>query len=148
MIDVDTVTRDADAYVLNTGSPHYVTLAENLKDKDVYQEGYALRNNDTYRKEGININFVEPNGDGYFVRTFERGVEDETYACGTGVTAVALAMAKHNGQTGHITTPIKVLGGDLNIRFDYDGQKFSSIFLEGPAVKVFEGRLEITEPTY
>lgn len=143
MIDVDTVNRDADAYVLNTGSPHYITLAEDLKGKDVYTEGHAIRNNDTYRKEGININFVEPTTDGYFVRTYERGVEDETYACGTGVTAVALAMAKHNHQIGHINTPIKVLGGNLNIRFDYNGQKFSSIFLEGPAVKVFEGEVEI-----
>ena len=143
MIDVDTIHNDGPAYVLNTGSPHYVTLAENLKDKDVYHEGYTIRNNDTYRKEGINVNFVEPNGEGYFVRTFERGVEDETYACGTGVTAVALAMAKHKQQTGHIATPIKVLGGDINVRFDYDGEKFSEIFLEGPAVKVFEGEWEM-----
>jgi diaminopimelate epimerase len=143
MIDVDTINNDGAAYVLNTGSPHYVALAEGLKDKDVYHEGYTIRNNDTYRKDGINVNFVEPNGNGYFVRTFERGVEDETYACGTGVTAVALAMAKHKQQTGHITTPIKVLGGDINVRFDYDGEKFSEIFLEGPAVKVFEGDWEI-----
>jgi diaminopimelate epimerase len=139
MIDVDTITNDGAAYILNTGSPHYVTLAEGLKDKDVYHEGFTIRNNDTYRKDGINVNFVEPNGEGYFVRTFERGVEDETYACGTGVTAVALAMAKHNHKTGHIATPIKVLGGDINVRFDYDGKKFTDIFLEGPAVRVFEG---------
>ncbi len=141
MIDVDTIKRDGEAYVLNTGSPHYVTLADDLKAKDVYHEGYAIRNNATYRKEGININFVEPMGEGYFVRTFERGVEDETYACGTGVTAVALAMAQHNGQSGHIVTPIKVLGGDLRIRFDYDGLRFTNIFLEGPAKIVFEGKV-------
>jgi diaminopimelate epimerase len=77
------------------------------------------------------------------VRTFERGVEDETYACGTGVTAVALAMAKHHNQSGHIQTPIKVLGGDLNIRFNYDGNRFTNIFLEGPAKLVFEGTIEV-----
>jgi diaminopimelate epimerase len=143
MIDVDSINTDGDAYVLNTGSPHYVQLSDGLKDKDVYSEGHAIRNNDTYRAKGINVNFVEPTDTGYFVRTFERGVEDETYACGTGVTAVALAMAKHQQQTGHITTPIKVLGGDLNIRFDYDGQKYTDIFLEGPAVKVFEGEVEV-----
>jgi diaminopimelate epimerase len=143
MIDVDTITTDDDAYILNTGSPHYIKLVNGLKDKDVYKDGHAIRNNTTYREKGINVNFVEPSGDGYFVRTFERGVEDETYACGTGVTAVALAMAKHNNQTGHINTPIKVLGGDINIRFNYDGKKFDHIFLEGPAVKVFEGYLEI-----
>ncbi len=143
MIDVEEVANDGDAYVLNTGSPHYVTLANNLAEKDVFAEGYAIRNSDTYRAEGININFVEPAAQGYFVRTFERGVEDETFACGTGVTAVALAMAKHNNQHGHIDTPIKVLGGNLNIRFNYDGQRYTDIFLEGPAVKVFEGEIPL-----
>jgi len=143
MIDVNEIDRDKDAYVLNTGSPHYVALVQALKEKNVYRDGYSIRNNDTYKAKGINVNFVEPVGEGYFVRTFERGVEDETYACGTGVTAVALAMAKHNHQTGHIATPIKVLGGDLNIRFNYDGEIFKDIFLEGPAVKVFEGEVEI-----
>jgi diaminopimelate epimerase len=143
MIDVDTINHDDDAYVLNTGSPHYVKLVKGLKEKNVYQDGYTIRNNDTYRSKGINVNFVEPVGSGYFVRTFERGVEDETYACGTGVTAVALAMAKHNRQSGSIYTPVKVLGGDLNIRFNYDGEIFKNIFLEGPAVKVFEGEVKV-----
>ena len=143
MIDVDTITNDGEAYVLNTGSPHYIAMANDLTNKDVYQDGYAIRNNDTYRAKGINVNFVEPNDNGYFVRTFERGVEDETFACGTGVTAVALAMAKHNHQTGHIDTPIKVLGGDLNIRFNYDGKVFTDIFLEGPAVRVFDGEVGV-----
>lgn len=143
MIDVNKVTRDNEAYVLDTGSPHYVQLANGLDTKDVYQDGYAIRNNDTYKAKGINVNFVEPTAEGYFVRTFERGVEAETYACGTGVTAVALAMAKHNNQTGSVTTPIKVLGGNLNIRFDYDGTSFSNIYLEGPAVQVFAGEVTI-----
>lgn len=143
MIDVDNIHMDKEAYVLNTGSPHYVTFANDLINKDVYTDGHAIRNNDTYKANGINVNFVEPKSEGYFVRTFERGVEDETYACGTGVTAVALAMAKHYNQTGHIQTPIKVLGGDLNIRFNYDGNRFTNIFLEGPAKLVFEGDVEI-----
>jgi diaminopimelate epimerase len=143
MIDVDTVTRDADAYVLNTGSPHYVQLTSGLEQKDVYAEGYAIRNNATYLAKGINVNFVEPLDEGYFVRTFERGVEDETYACGTGVTAVALAMAQENNLTGAISTPIRVLGGNLNINFNYDGVKFTEIFLEGPAEWVFSGEIEV-----
>ncbi|HEY4198816.1 MAG TPA: diaminopimelate epimerase [Mucilaginibacter sp.] len=143
MIDVDEINRDDDAYVLDTGSPHYIKQVSGLKDKDVYHDGYAIRNNSTYKAKGINVNFVEPLNGGYFVRTFERGVEDETYACGTGVTAVALAMAKHYNQTGKLNTPIKVLGGDLNIRFETDGKHFSHIFLEGPAVQVFDGEVEI-----
>lgn len=142
MINVDHITRDGEAYVLNTGSPHYVALTTNLANKDVYHDGHAIRNNPTYKAQGINVNFVEPDTDGYFVRTFERGVENETYACGTGVTAVALAMAQHHHQTGHIVTPIKVLGGNLSICFNYDGAKFTDIYLEGPAVKVYEGVLE------
>lgn len=141
MIDIDTINKDGNAYVLNTGSPHYVAQIENLGIYDVFHNGKAIRNNDTYKQEGINVNYVEDKGDHLFVRTFERGVEDETYACGTGVTAVALSMAQHKGQTGHIETPVKVLGGDLQIAFDYDGKQFTNVFLCGPAEKVFEGDL-------
>lgn len=143
MIDVDTVKTDGDAYVLNTGSPHYVLATNQLSDKDVFSEGKAIRYNEQYKAEGININFVEDFGDHYAVRTYERGVEAETFACGTGATAVALAMAKYKNQTGDITTPIKVLGGDLNIRFHYDGLIFKNIFLEGPAEQVFAGGINI-----
>lgn len=143
MIDVDTFTKDGEGFVLNTGSPHYVKEINNLKSFDVYQEGKSIRNNDTYKAEGINVNFVEKNADYLFVRTFERGVEDETYACGTGVTAVAMAMAKKQNQKGHIVTPIKVLGGDIEVNFDFDGQKFTNVFLCGPAKQVFKGSLTI-----
>ena len=143
MIDIDTINKDGDAYVLNTGSPHYVAQMQDLDGYDVYLNGKAIRNNETYKKEGINVNYVEDKGDHLFVRTFERGVEDETYACGTGVTAVALSMAQHKNQTGHIETPVKVLGGDLKIHFDYDGNQFTNVFLCGPAERVFEGEVVI-----
>jgi diaminopimelate epimerase len=143
MIDVTDVNADGEAYVLNTGSPHFVQLAGDLSNKDVYNDGKAIRFSDKYKAEGINVNFVEDRGDNYFVRTYERGVEDETFACGTGVTAVALAMAKHKNQTGEIHTPIKVLGGDLNIRFHSDGQTFTNVFLEGPAKYVFSGTINL-----
>lgn len=141
MIDIDTINKDGDAYVLNTGSPHYVAQMNDLQNYDVFHNGKAIRNNDTYKNEGINVNYVEDKGDYLFVRTFERGVEDETYACGTGVTAVALSMAQHKAQIGHIKTPVKVLGGDLRIEFDYDGKQFTNVFLCGPAEKVFEGEV-------
>lgn len=141
MIDVDTITKDNEAYVLNTGSPHYVALRSDLKDFDVFSEGKNIRYNSAYAEKGINVNFVEDKGDHLFVRTYERGVEDETYACGTGVTAVAMAMAKHKNQTGHIKTDIKVLGGDIKIEFDYDGKVFTNVFLCGPAKLVFEGEV-------
>ncbi|TKC07729.1 diaminopimelate epimerase [Pedobacter frigoris] len=141
MIDLDTINRDGKAYVLNTGSPHYVIQQQDLINFDVYHNGKTIRNNDTYKENGINVNFVEDQGDHLFVRTFERGVEDETYACGTGVTAAAISIAKHKNQTGHIQTPVKVLGGDLKITFDYDGKQFTNVFLCGPAERVFEGEI-------
>ena len=143
MSDASTVDKDGEAFIIDTGSPHYVKLVSELKQKDVYHDGYAIRHNATYNEKGINVNFVEPDANGYFVRTFERGVEDETYACGTGVTAVALAMAKYNGESGDIITPIKVLGGNLSIRFNYDGEKFTRIFLKGPAIQVFAGEIDV-----
>ncbi|KLT64990.1 diaminopimelate epimerase [Pedobacter sp. BMA] len=142
MIDVDSITNDGEAFVLNTGSPHYVAIQDNLSSFDVFNAGKSIRYNTNYNEKGINVNFVEDNGDHLFVRTYERGVEDETYACGTGVTAVAMAMAKYKNQTGHITTAIKVLGGDIKIEFDYDGHKFTNVFLCGPAKLVFEGEVE------
>ncbi|TDG35343.1 diaminopimelate epimerase [Pedobacter changchengzhani] len=143
MINVDDVKLDNDAFVLNTGSPHYVAFKDNLKNFDVFAEGKKIRYNETYSKEGINVNFVEEQRDHLFVRTYERGVEDETYACGTGVTAVAMAVAKHKKQSGHVKTDIKVLGGDLKIEFDYNDEKFSNVFLCGPAKLVFEGEFNV-----
>ena len=143
MNNVEQIIKDGNAYVLNTGSPHYVEASSNLKDRDVYHDGKAIRYNEKYATKGINVNYVEDLGDHYFVRTYERGVEDETFACGTGVTAVALAMAKQKNQTGNIITPVDVLGGKLKIRFNFDGHKFTDVFLEGPATYVFEGDKEI-----
>jgi diaminopimelate epimerase len=143
MINVSELTMDGAAYVLNTGSPHYVTIAENLASLDVFQEGKAIRNNETYHENGINVNFVEDKGDHLFVRTFERGVEDETYACGTGATAVAMAMAKKANKTGAVETPIEVLGGRLKVTFNFDGSNFTNVFLCGPAAAVFEGEMNV-----
>ena len=143
MIDVDLVKKDGEAYVINTGSPHYVKFDLAVANKNVFEEGRAIRYNETYKAEGININFAEEKDNRLLVRTYERGVENETYACGTGATAVALANAVVKNQIGKIETPIKVLGGALTIKFEYDGKKFSHIFLEGPAMQVFDGIFEM-----
>lgn len=143
MIDVDTVSRDGEAYVMNTGSPHFVTKIDNLQQYNVYQAGYNIRNNDTYGEKGINVNFVEKEKEGYLLRTFERGVEDETLACGTGATAAAMAMAIDENKNGDIKMPIRVMGGQLYISFHKDGEQFSNVYLEGPANFVFEGEISI-----
>lgn len=145
MNDVSTIEQVGNDFRLNTGSPHYVKQVVDLANLDVPAEGSAIRNNAEHRVDGINVNFVSPEEEeGYFVRTFERGVEDETLACGTGVTAVALAMASKGGQAGVFNTPIRVPGGKLNVRFHYDGNIFTQIYLEGPATLVFEGAIEIS----
>ncbi len=141
MIDVADIAMDGEAFILNTGSPHYVLQTSQLKDQDVFKNGRGIRYNETYSENGINVNFVEDMGDHYYVRTYERGVEDETYACGTGVTAVAMAMAKLKNKTGAIRTKLRVTGGELNVKFNYDGIKFTEVFLEGPASFVFEGSI-------
>ncbi len=143
MIDVKTINKDGDDYVINTGSPHYIKFDVDVANKNVFEEGKAIRNSNIYNAEGINVNFVEDKNDHLFVRTYERGVEDETYACGTGVTAVALANAIIKNLKGTQETAIKVLGGDLKIKYNYDGKTFTDIFLEGPAKFVFEGTVEI-----
>jgi diaminopimelate epimerase len=143
MIDVHEIQTDGDAFVLNTGSPHYVLEVENLASKDVYTDGKSIRYNEIYNAKGVNVNFVEDFGNHYFVRTYERGVENETFACGTGVTAVSMAMAKKKGLTGSIKNSIRVPGGNLNVNFNYDGNTFNKVFLEGPATFVFEGSISL-----
>lgn len=143
MIDVPEIHTDGDAFVLNTGSPHYVKMVQDLANYPVYDEGLKIRQSEAYRKEGINVNFVEADASGFFVRTFERGVENETHACGTGATAAAMAMAALQGQHGKIDTPIRVLGGQLSISFHKEGNHFTQVFLQGPAEFVFQGEITL-----
>lgn len=143
MIDVHLISRDGEAFVLNTGSPHYVKTVEGLANYPVYAEGSRIRNNETYGEKGINVNFVEADGDGYFVRTFERGVEDETLACGTGATAAAMAMAIQDNKEGELQIPIRVMGGQLLISFYRESNSFTRVFLKGPTQFVFEGVVEV-----
>ena len=141
MGDVKSIDTDGGDFVLNTGSPHYVKYVEMLNNYNVYKIGNEIRNSETYKKEGINVNFVEKLSDKeLFVRTYERGVEDETYSCGTGVTAVALTFMKNNNQT---FVGVKVMGGQLKVYAEKDGEGFKNIWLEGPAVQVFKGDINL-----
>lgn len=144
MINVNQISKDENAFVLNTGSPHFVTFVENLKSQNVPILGKEIRNSARYCQEGINVNFVEVLGDYCHVRTYERGVEDETYACGTGVTAVAIVLAHQKGIKGEHTYNFKVAGGQLAVRFSYNGiQEYTNVFLEGPAKLAFKGEFDI-----
>lgn len=142
MQDVHQIQKTGQAYVLDTGSPHYVTTVDHLEELNVELEGSKIRNSAAYKTDGINVNFVSRAQEGYSVRTFERGVEGETLACGTGATAVALAMADQQGLQGDVQIPIRTKGGDLRIRFHANNGMFHNIFLEGPAEYVYEGRYD------
>ncbi len=144
MIDVQEYHKDQDAFVLQTGSPHYVQFVEDLASYPVFEKGSAIRNNETYGAKGINVNFIEKEDQGYFVRTFERGVEDETYACGTGAVASAMAVAISEGLEGDLEIPIRVIGGQLKIAFHKEGDVFTQVYLSGPAVHVFSGKVQIS----
>ncbi len=141
MKDVNAIEANNGDTVLDTGSPHYIRPTENLRTLNVFEEGRKIRYNDRFAEKGINVNFIEPKDNGIFVRTYERGVEDETYSCGTGVTAAALTVAK---QIGYNRIDITTLGGKLAVEYTKASeQSFHSIWLCGPATFVFEGQIEI-----
>lgn len=139
MKDVTDVKTENNYTFLNTGSPHHVALVDDLENLDVKSEGAKIRYSDLYGQAGSNINFVKQlENDIFAVRTYERGVEDETLSCGTGVTAVALAMYK-TGKTSTNEVNLNVEGGKLKVKFDVENNKFTNVFLIGPATFVFEG---------
>ena len=155
MSDVKEMKNLGEDIFINTGSPHLIRFVENLKDYPVVAEGRKIRYSEAFQPKGTNVNFVELQKDNtIFVRTYERGVEDETLSCGTGVTAAALAVS-----TKGYSSPVKIkaMGGELSIEFmrqaDSPNAKsslpagqaviFFDIFLIGPAKMVFEGEMEL-----
>lgn len=143
MKDVDRIAVHQDYSFLNTGSPHHVQLVSNLKNLDVKTEGAKIRYSDLYGKAGSNINFVHQLENGIFaVRTYERGVEDETLSCGTGATAVAIAM-HHVGKTKSNSIDLQVEGGKISVQFKENNGVYSDVFLVGPATFVFEGTIDL-----
>ena len=139
MQDVKATFRHGGDYVLNTGSPHIVHFVKNISEYPVASEGRKVRYSDTYKEEGINVNFVEEiSMNSIFVRTYERGVEGETLSCGTGVVASAIAYYyQHNLNPSEIN--IETLGGRLQVRFDVKDMHFTDIWLTGPTENVFTG---------
>ena len=143
MIDVSDIKKEADYTFMNTGSPHHVQMVEDLEHYNVKENGAALRYGSLYGAAGSNINFVKKINDNTFsLRTYERGVEDETLACGTGATAVAIAM-NATGQTNASSIKLNVEGGKLAVSFDKIGDQFTNVFLIGPAEFVFKGQIDI-----
>lgn len=143
MIDVSKVEFHYNHFILNTGSPHYVKNVPDVSLINIVSEGRAIRHSSEFEKDGINVNFVETLDEDYiFVRTYERGVEDETLSCGTGVTASAIVSA-HN-ENGFNRVEVKTIGGKLSVEFDKNSeQEFTNIWLCGPAEMVYKGSLQL-----
>ncbi|WP_258105354.1 diaminopimelate epimerase [Marinoscillum sp. MHG1-6] len=128
-------------WFINTGSPHHMVFVDDVMGIDIIAEGQKIRYSDNYAPAGTNVNFVEKAGDGIKVRTYERGVENETLSCGTGVTACALASSFLGYES---PVQIHAQGGELSVSFNKkDDQTFDNIYLAGPAKKVFEGRITL-----
>ena len=139
MQDVSDISINEDFSFLNTGSPHHIIFSEEIELKNIKQEGAEIRYSEMYGEAGTNVNFVEGVSENTFsVRTYERGVEDETLSCGTGVTAVALA-AYESGKTSSEIVNLKTPGGELSVTFKKANKGFSDIWLSGPAMQVFKG---------
>lgn len=142
MQDVSAINVFSDHLFLDTGSPHHVEMVSDIQTYNVKSEGSRIRYGEPYGASGSNVNFVEQLSDNKFaVRTYERGVEDETLSCGTGVTAVALAMHE-KAKTQSNEVHLKTSGGDLKVTFEKENNGYTNVWLIGPAVQVFKGELE------
>lgn len=129
--------------ILDTGSPHYIQFRDSVDALDVHSCGKAIRDSAPFREAGINVNFVASEGEGIRVRTYERGVEGETYSCGTGVTASVLAF-DHMFASAHDRIAVQTLGGELAVSFKRtDAGGYSDVWLHGPAVQVFKGEIDV-----
>lgn len=143
MKDIDLVENHSNYFFVDTGSPHFVKYVDDLNYYDVYHKGREIRNSSKFQEKGVNVNFVESLGpDEIYVRTYERGVENETLSCGTGVTASAVVSA-HN-DNGFNLVEVRTQGGKLIVEFDkLDENHFENIWLCGPAEFVFTGTIII-----
>ncbi len=140
MSDVKGIVQIDTDYFMDTGSPHFVRFVDSLDHFDVVGEGRAIRNSPAYRQDGVNVNFVVEK-DGFLeIRTYERGVEDETFSCGTGATAATLAWARKRGvAAGHI--PLLFPGGEVRVHWRRDGDRYTDIQLVGQAEQSFKGEV-------
>ena len=142
MADVNEFGIVAGNYFVNTGSPHYMVFSDDIDKINVNEEGKFLRWSPQFTPGGTNVNFVQVVDNGLYVRTFERGVEEETLACGTGVTASAIASVL----AGHFDRPaikVRTKGGNLEVEFTAKDQKVTDVWLTGPATFVYEGEIGI-----
>lgn len=142
MRDVSEIRTYGNDLWLNTGSPHYIVFVDDVNKVDVVVEGRKIRYAEPWAQAGTNVNFVEVDNEGLKIRTYERGVENETLSCGTGVTAAAIA-AHYTGKISTNNIKVTTLGGDLKVDLKKEGSGYANIWLKGPAVEVFEGLVNL-----
>ncbi|HKR05949.1 MAG TPA: diaminopimelate epimerase, partial [Bacteroidia bacterium] len=135
--------RGNDYSYLNTGSPHYVKFSDDPDKVDVITEGRKIRYSDRFREEGTNVNFISFKNENIYIRTYERGVENETLSCGTGAVASVLAVADKGWLNEKKKGSLVTKGGNLVVSFEKTNDGFENVFLEGPATFVFDGEIEI-----
>jgi diaminopimelate epimerase len=140
MNDVTHLQKDEHFVILNTGTPHFVSFVDDPDSIDILIEGRKIRYSPKFEPTGINVNFVKIDDDQLYVRTYEKGVEDETLSCGTGVTASAIAAAEF---TQRKNFNIRTKGGLLSVAFDKEENKYINIRLSGPATFVYSGEIKI-----
>lgn len=140
MLDVNHFEYDDNRLIVNTGSPHCVIRTADLSHTNVYEAGKAIRYSDDFAPDGVNVNFLEIEQDGASLRTYERGVENETLSCGTGVTAAAIALAVW---VNRLENSIKTVGGQLNVSMQATKTGFSNIILRGPVTYVYQGKIAL-----
>lgn len=147
MSNVENIEVGEDYFLMDTGSPHYIVFVEDIDDIDVFENGQAIRYSQRFRKEGVNVNFVEQTKKNIIVATYERGVEAETLSCGTGVTAAAIAhYLKKPNRRKKQNIPIQSKGGQLAVRFEPKGKNGAEeVWLCGKAEQVFEGVLKTVD---
>ena len=143
MADVSKVEDYEDYLFLDTGSPHHITYVDDVNNVNVKISGSKIRYGAPYFTEGSNVNFVQKlKENSFIVRTYERGVEDETLSCGTGVTAVAIASHKAK-KTNHNKVLLETLGGNLEVSFEFENDIYKNVYLKGKAILVFNGEITI-----
>ncbi len=143
MSNVNSIEDHKNYIFLNTGSPHHVEFLDDISTINVLKKGKEIRYGSPYFEKGTNVNFVQQiKPDTYKVRTYERGVENETLSCGTGVTAVAIA-ADYSQRSNSKNIKLQTIGGDLEVSFQNDKNSYRHITLKGPATFVFKGSVEI-----
>mgnify|MGYP000901311245 CR=1 FL=1 len=143
MMDVKNIEQIGKDYYLDTGSPHYVSSINELSQIDIIKEAHNIRYNSRFEEKGTNVNFVKFGGDVIELRTYERGVENETLACGTGVTAVALVAELIGENTGDGKSTLKAQGGNLEVSYNREKEGFKDIWLKGSAVQVYKGEIDL-----